>query len=77
MLGRLEMDIDHCIDAYVNMMDRVFRREQHRIAINGRVQARFSTEELERSIKKVIKESGLDEDVLMRCKESKDEGCKV
>jgi outer membrane translocation and assembly module TamA len=77
MLGRLKMDIDRCIDVYTNMMDSIFKKERHRINIKGSFQARFSTEELERAIKKAIVDSGLPVDASMRYRGSDVRECKV
>jgi hypothetical protein len=77
MLGRLKMNVDHCIDVYIDMMDSVFKKERHRIAINGDFQARFSTAELECSIKKIIVDSHLPVDTTMRYQKSDDGECKV
>jgi cell shape-determining protein MreC len=58
MLGRLEMTVDECIDAYVSMMDAVFKKKKHRFKnVRGELQARFDTRELEEAMKKIIKNS--------------------
>lgn len=76
MLGRLEMNIDECIDAYVALFDRVFRKKRHRITINGYVQGRFDTEELERSIREIVKRKDkAGENALL--KGSENQQCKV
>jgi hypothetical protein len=78
MLGRLKMDIDRCINVYIGMMDSVFRKGHHRIGPKGNFQARFNTDELERSIKKVIVDRGLLIDTTMRHKGPPDDSeCKV
>jgi hypothetical protein len=77
MLGRLKLDINQCIDIYLEMMDGVFKKERHRIGMKGNFQARFSTDELERSIKKAIVSSGLHEDATMRHEGSDEQECKV
>jgi hypothetical protein len=77
MLGRLKMDIDRCIDVYIDMMDRVFKKEHFPIKINGNVQARFNTQELENAIKKAIEYSDLSVDATMRYEESDASECKV
>ena len=76
MLGRLEMSIDDCIDAYSNMMDKVFKKKAKRLKLNGELQARFDTAELERCIKFVVKTYGMgrDENLLMQDHKLK---CKV
>lgn len=54
MLGRLEMDIDDCIEAYISMSDRIFTKKRHRLGMRGDIQGRFDTVELENSIKNII-----------------------
>jgi patatin-like phospholipase/acyl hydrolase len=76
MLGRLEMNIDECIDAYVALFDRVFQKKRHRVTINGHVQGRFDIEELERSIREIVKRKNkAGENALL--KESANQQCKV
>ena len=76
MLGRLEMNIDECIDAYVALFDQVFRKKRHRVTINGHVQGRFDTEELERSIRDIVKRRDkAGENALL--KRSENQQCKV
>jgi hypothetical protein len=77
MLGRLRMYIDRCIDVYINMMDQVFKKKHSAIKINGQLQARFDTQELERAIKHVIVESGLPIDTTMRDRNADARHCKV
>jgi hypothetical protein len=77
MLGRLKMDINLCINVYNEMMDGVFKKERHRIGMTGGIQGRFSTQELERSIKKVIVDCGMPVDTTMRYQEPDDHECKV
>ncbi len=56
------MTVDHCIDAYVSMMDAVFKKKMHRFKnVRGELQARSDTVELEEAIKKAIKNSKLPE----------------
>jgi hypothetical protein len=60
MLGRLEMSVDECIEAFTSMMDIIFVRS-HRLPFkwtNGKVQARYDTKALERCIANVIQEAG-------------------
>ena len=75
MLGRLEMDIDECISAYTALSDRIFQKQRHRVKINGKIQGRFNTAELERSIKEIIVQKGLQEDTLLKI--SDNARCKV
>ncbi|OCL05393.1 FabD/lysophospholipase-like protein [Glonium stellatum] len=75
MLGRLRMSIDECIVAYLSLSDRVFQKKRHRVTIKGNIQERFSSEELTRAVKEVIKEQGLQENVLL--KDAPEAACKV
>lgn len=59
MLGRLEMSIDDCIDRYLEIMDRVFRKIRHRINVKGKFQGRYDTEELKHCIKDIIADQGI------------------
>lgn len=69
------MDIDTCIDSYIEMSDNIFQKKHHRVKWNGRVQGRYDSEELESAIKRIIEQQGLDEDTLL--KGEPDDPCKV
>lgn len=58
MLGRLEMTVDECIEAYVKLMRYVFEKKQNRsiIGVLGGVKPRFSSKALRDAISKVIKD---------------------
>lgn len=75
MLGRLQMTVDECIDAYISLSDRVFQKRRHRVTIKGHVQGRFDSEELEKAIKEIVAQQGLEQDALL--KDSPDAKCKV
>jgi hypothetical protein len=75
MLGRLQMTVDECIDAYVLLSDRVFQKRRHRVTIKGKVQGRFDSDELEQAIKEIVVKKGLEKDALLR--DSPDAKCKV
>ncbi|RYP46519.1 hypothetical protein DL768_007291 [Monosporascus sp. mg162] len=75
MLGRLKMSIGECIDAYLQLSDRIFQKKRHRATVKGKIQGRFDSDELERAVKEVIKEQGLQEDALL--KDTPDASCKV
>ncbi|KAF2678494.1 FabD/lysophospholipase-like protein [Lentithecium fluviatile CBS 122367] len=75
MLGRLKMSIDECIDAYLQLSDRIFQKNGHRATVKGKIQGRFDSDELERAVKEVIKGQRLQEDALL--KDSPDASCKV
>ena len=70
------MDIDACIDAYTEMSDKIFQKKHHRVnARNGQIQGRFDSAALERAIKKIITNQGLDENALLA--DRPDAPCKV
>lgn len=66
MLGRLQMTVDECIDAYVLLSDKIFQKRRHRITIKGHVQGRFDSDELEKSIKEIVVGKGLEENALLQ-----------
>ena len=76
MLNRLEMNIDECIDAYVALFDQEFQKKRHRVTINERVQRRFDTEKLKRSIREIVKQKDKENENAL-FKESKSQQCKV
>jgi hypothetical protein len=75
MLGRLKMSVGDCITAYLSLSDRVFRKTRHRVTVKGQVQGRFDAEELVQAVKEVVKQQGLQENVLL--KDESATACKV
>ena len=75
MLGRLRMDVQDCISAYIRLSDKVFTKQQHRLGWKGNVQGRFDHEALERVIQGVVTASGLSEEALL--KDENPNACKV
>jgi hypothetical protein len=75
MLGRLKMSIDDCIDAFLSLSDRVFKKKAHRATVKDNIQGRFDSEELVRAVKEVVTKLGLQEDVLL--KDISETACKV
>lgn len=63
MLGRLEMDVDECIEAYLELMQEVFEKGSRRKILYGiirnNIEGRFSAEVLEEAISKVIIRRGV------------------
>jgi hypothetical protein len=62
MLGRLEMDVDECIEAYTELMKAVFEKKQSLlpVGLRGMIKSRFSSKALENAVKGVIeKRAGL------------------
>jgi len=63
MLGRLEMDVDSCIDAYIHLSKSIFETKQKsRFNLFGRgkdailVNGKFSSQRLEDAIKQITEE---------------------
>ena len=57
MLGRLEMDVDECIDAYTRLMNDVFRKRSFRAyfaLLRGKIKGRFSSKQLEDAVRKIL-----------------------
>lgn len=67
MLGRLRMDIDQCIEAYIALSDRVFKKKRHfAVGLTGQTHERFDSDELATSIKDVLVQQGFGEDSLLK-----------
>jgi hypothetical protein len=75
MLGRLRMSVADCIAAYLSLSDRVFRKTQHWVTVKGKIQGRFSAEELAQAVKDVVQQQGLQANVLL--KDAPEAECKV
>jgi len=75
MLGRLEMSIDECIEAYLSLSDQTFQKEAHRVTILGKIQARFDSDKLKQAVQEVVSKRGLEKDALL--KGLPDAACKV
>jgi hypothetical protein len=80
MLGRLEMSIEDCLEAFKTMSAEIFARNwkvapiiKHIGAIAGT--SRFKAKNLETAIKKVLRELEMAEDVSLR--DSGERSCKV
>ena len=75
MLGRLEMDVNSCIQSYIRMCEIIFSdKKKFAVNLRGNIRARFKTEPLEEAIKSVITKQGLPEDELLKNPDSR---CKV
>lgn len=66
MLGRLEMTVDECIDAYKAMSPQIFTKLHHRLNLKGKVQGRFDHTAIEAAVKLMLREKGLSEDTLLQ-----------
>lgn len=74
MLGRLNMSINECINAYISLSDKVFQKESHRVTVKGHIQGIFDSKELARVVKEIVTERGLQDALL---KDFPDAACKV
>ncbi|KAK5095006.1 hypothetical protein LTR70_009623 [Exophiala xenobiotica] len=54
MLGRLEMSMDECIDAYLKICKHIFVKERRTFSLSGKVKARFDTNQLEILTKQMV-----------------------
>ena len=73
MLGRLEMDIQECIDAYTDMFKTIFGKKGLPVNVWGKIKGRFDSIVLEECIRKILKDNGHSEteplnDGRVRCK---------
>ncbi|RYN34654.1 hypothetical protein AA0112_g5203 [Alternaria arborescens] len=79
MLGRLEMSIDQCIEAYTGMMDVIFDpKDKKKLPFkirNGKVQPQYKTKYMEQAIKQVMSNAGWTSDD--RFRGSKNSSCKT
>lgn len=77
MLGRLEMDVDECIDAYNKLSSDVFSQPLRRIPVDfrGRVAPRFDSAKLKDAVLSIITSRGLSPDAPFD--DGADRGCKV
>ncbi|XP_014550452.1 hypothetical protein COCVIDRAFT_115445 [Bipolaris victoriae FI3] len=77
MLGRLEMSVDECIDAYSELAADVFGEKLHRlpVTIRGAVQSRFDSGRLENAIRNVVAQSGASETALFN--DGVERGCRT
>jgi hypothetical protein len=61
MLGRLEMTVEECIEAYLQLMTQVFEKRENRsiIGILGGVKPRFSSNVLKDAMSQVLRDRHL------------------
>ncbi|TVY22961.1 Calcium-independent phospholipase A2-gamma [Lachnellula hyalina] len=74
MLGRLEMDVDECIEKYTNMFETIFGKKGLPVNLLGKIKGRFDSTVLEECINRILRERGLPEGALLNDGE---ERCKV
>lgn len=70
------MSVDDCISTYTQLSSRVFQKKHASpVKISGKVQARYSSEELQRAIEDVVEKSHMDRNALL--KDTSPQACKV
>ncbi|TVY64167.1 Calcium-independent phospholipase A2-gamma, partial [Lachnellula suecica] len=79
MLGRLEMSVEECISAYIELMGTVFESKlamsKVKIALTGKVAPRFDSANLEMAIKKILHDRNIPDTELFN--DGKTRGCRV
>lgn len=77
MLGRLEMSVQECIDAYTSLSSEIFAKGNRKlfpVSWRGKLKSRFDFGKLEREIKEMVRRRGLEENELLAGPNAK---CKV
>lgn len=59
MLGRLEMDVDECIDVYTSMFKTIFGKKGLPVNMFGKIKGRFDSIMLEDCVTGILKQRGL------------------
>lgn len=75
MLGRLEMDVQPCIDAYLKICGDVFSEEHLPVSWWGNIKGRFDKSKLEHCIKAIIEEQVSDGNALFN--DGQDRKCRT
>lgn len=75
MLGRLQMDIQPCIDAYSKLSRHVFDKKGLPVDWRGRIKGKFEASELESAIKEIVRASGLPDSAVLD--DGEDRGCRT
>ncbi|KAK4692774.1 hypothetical protein P7C71_g4499, partial [Lecanoromycetidae sp. Uapishka_2] len=67
MLGRLRMDVQECIDTYLEMADGVFSKVHHLpVNLRGRTHGRYNQDALREAIEHVVEDKGFSKDALLK-----------
>jgi len=77
MLGRLEMTVEDCIAAYLELMKTVFKKKSRRFPLNtsGNIKAQFDSAKLKKAVEKVVVDSGAS--MADPLNDGRERGCKV
>lgn len=60
------MDIDECINAYMELSNRIFTKKRPLLNARLKIQGKFDTKALEEGIKKIVRDKTGSEDTLLR-----------
>lgn len=77
MLGRLEMSVDECIQAYTSLSEEIFSKDSKsklKFTFLGDIKSRFDAARLEKATMKILDKAGMNKDTLLASPEAK---CKV
>lgn len=54
MLGRLSMGVEDCIQEYLDLAPKIFKKKRHRLNLGGHLQGRFDSEALEDGVRNLL-----------------------
>jgi hypothetical protein len=77
MLGRLEMDVESCIETYNRLMEDVFSKRSKKIDWRLSIQGQFGSAALETAIKSMIPEGEDPDKALLNDNQGEYRPCKV
>jgi len=67
MLGRMKMSVEECMEAYIELSDKVFRQTHSLpLSLSGKVRGRFDSKALEDAVKQYLDKYSLPEDCLLQ-----------
>ena len=67
MLGRMQLSVDECLEAYSDLAPKIFIHVRHRIKLaTGETQGRFDHEAMEQGIKDVLVQHRMDPESLFK-----------
>jgi hypothetical protein len=75
MLGRLRMSVADCIDAYISLSARVFRKTRQQVTYEDDFLGLFDSQRLGRAVMRIIEQQGFDKNMLLE--DTSDNACKV